>query len=396
VSGALLISIVTYAGLALVVVGLLSVLWPLKFLRIRTRRAGALVALLGLALLPTGAWWPWPRAHASGLSRIDAIVPEYQFAEFHETRVHARPDAVYRAIRAVTAGEIRTFRTLTWIRRGGGQPKHGGETILAPAWDQPILEVATRAGFVWLADEAPREVVVGSVVCCEPGDRVRTTEQWLTLSRAGVAKAAMNFRIEDAGAGFSRVTTETRVTATDTAARRRFGLYWAFIYPGSSLIRYGWLQAIRRRAEADHFSAGGGAGVGTVSPQSERLPGQRSDCWGWGPSSGTKITSDGRPCDSQLSPNHRKGGQFRQDMARLQLVTPLHSTVLVMNAPQGPLRRVQTRKGDSLRPASEVSLKDLTSPLPSAAVRGVVAAWYRVSTSPNGGFDVQMVTGKST
>jgi hypothetical protein len=46
------------------------------------------------------------------------------------------------------------------------------------------------------------------------------------------------------------VTTETRVFATDAAARRSFGLYWAFIYPGSALIRHGWLRAIKLRAEA--------------------------------------------------------------------------------------------------------------------------------------------------
>jgi hypothetical protein len=60
----------------------------------------------------------------------------------------------------------------------------------------------------------------------------------------------MNFRIEDEGAGQSRLTTETRIFATDTATRRRFGLYWAFVYPGSALIRPGWLQAITKRAEA--------------------------------------------------------------------------------------------------------------------------------------------------
>ena len=61
----------------------------------------------------------------------------------------------------------------------------------------------------------------------------------------------MTFRIEDLGRGECRVTTETRVFATDIGTRRRFGLYWAFIYPGSSLIRHGWLAAIKKRAEAD-------------------------------------------------------------------------------------------------------------------------------------------------
>ena len=59
----------------------------------------------------------------------------------------------------------------------------------------------------------------------------------------------MNFLVEDEGGGWTRVTTETRVFATDAAATRRFAAYWRLIYPGSALIRRMWLRAIARRAE---------------------------------------------------------------------------------------------------------------------------------------------------
>jgi hypothetical protein len=59
----------------------------------------------------------------------------------------------------------------------------------------------------------------------------------------------MNFLVEDAGDGFSSVTTETRVYTTDTFARRHFAAYWRIIYPGSALIRRMWLRAIAHRAE---------------------------------------------------------------------------------------------------------------------------------------------------
>jgi hypothetical protein len=62
--------------------------------------------------------------------------------------------------------------------------------------------------------------------------------------------AAMNFLVEDAGSGATMVTTETRIYATDASARRRFALYWRTIYPGSSLLRYTWLRAIKRRSES--------------------------------------------------------------------------------------------------------------------------------------------------
>jgi hypothetical protein len=45
------------------------------------------------------------------------------------------------------------------------------------------------------------------------------------------------------------LTTETRIYATDTSARKKFAAYWRVIYPGSALIRVMWLRAIRGRAE---------------------------------------------------------------------------------------------------------------------------------------------------
>jgi hypothetical protein len=245
---ALLVSAISYAGLALGLAGVVSILRPLRLLRIRSRRAALGWLGLGLALASAGAWWPWPARRATGSAAVDAFVPAYQFAEFHEARVRAKPEAVYRAIRSVTADEIRLFRTLTWIRSPRLARRRERESILDPSRREPILDVATRTSFVWLADAPGHEIVVGTVVCCD-GARAGNAEEFRRLTRPGIAKAAMDFRIEDAGAGECRVTTETRVVATDPATRRRFGLYWAFIYPGSSLIRYGWLEAIRRRAE---------------------------------------------------------------------------------------------------------------------------------------------------
>jgi len=68
------------------------------------------------------------------------------------------------------------------------------------------------------------------------------------LDDPGYAKATMNFLITESESGCV-VTTETRVHATDARSRRRFGMYWLAIYPGSALIRRMWLRAIKRRAE---------------------------------------------------------------------------------------------------------------------------------------------------
>jgi hypothetical protein len=244
----LLVSTLSYAGAMLIAAAGLSLLRPLRLIRIRSRRRAVALLPLGLACASAGAWWPWREQRALGSARIDALVPAYQFAERHETRVRGTPAVVFAAIRAVSAGEIRLYRTLTWIREPRLPWSQRRRSILDPAWDQPILDVATSGGFVWLADDPPREAVVGTVVCCR-GKRLRDAADFRNVSEPGFAKAAMDFRVEDAGSGYCRVITETRVWATDPAAVRRFGLYWAFIYPGSALLRDGWLAAIKQRAE---------------------------------------------------------------------------------------------------------------------------------------------------
>jgi hypothetical protein len=60
----------------------------------------------------------------------------------------------------------------------------------------------------------------------------------------------MNFRLRDAGAGETWLSTETRIFATDDRAKRRFAVYWRVIYPGSALIRRMWLRAVKENAEA--------------------------------------------------------------------------------------------------------------------------------------------------
>ena len=49
--------------------------------------------------------------------------------------------------------------------------------------------------------------------------------------------------------GGTRLSCETRVVATDPRTRRRFGLYWLAVQPGSSAIRWELLTAVAMRAE---------------------------------------------------------------------------------------------------------------------------------------------------
>jgi hypothetical protein len=231
------------AGIAASALGLLSLA--------RNRRRAAVLMGLGGLLGIAGAALPAPTRRARGAPvLLDVFVPAYEFREFHETRINAPAERIYEAILGVTAGEIRLFQILTWLRSPKlpwGQPQP--ESILNAPADRPILEVATSSGFCKLVEAPGVETVIGMPVICPRGTPPISTPTEFVTDRPGFALAAMNFRIEEEGNGWCRLTTETRIHATDAFSRRRFAAYWRLIYPGSAFIRVQWLRTIRERAE---------------------------------------------------------------------------------------------------------------------------------------------------
>jgi hypothetical protein len=244
-------SLVLWSALFAAFLGLLGVIRPLRLLRLRTRRAGGFLLGAGLAAGAATALWPAGDKRAAGPLAIDRSLPVYQFRERHEIRVRAGPETVFRAIREVTPEEIRSLVNLMRIRSFPARLLGRGRERPQPS--RPILDIATESSFVYLAEELPREIVLGTAgrfwKMSDTSVRVATAEEFHALSDPSVAKAVMNFAVAEEVDGWSRVTTETRIAAPSAAARRRFGAYWRLIYPGSSMIRYGWLRAIKRRAE---------------------------------------------------------------------------------------------------------------------------------------------------
>ena len=244
-----------YVGAVAAFVGLLSLIRPLRWLGIRTRRRGTLVAVAGAALALSAILLPdSTRTTTARDTLIDQWLPEWQFGEYHERRVRASPRQVFAAIRRVRSSDIFLFRTLTFIRNPGRRGQ--GEHILNPPAEKPILDVALSSGFVLLEEDADRELLIGAVVIAPP-EIVRAAQQrsgpsldpelFRTLGRPGFARAVMNFRAIAESDGWTRLTTETRVQTVDRGTARRFALYWRVIYPGSWFIRWSWLRAIEAR-----------------------------------------------------------------------------------------------------------------------------------------------------
>lgn len=244
-----LLSVLWYSSALAVLLGIVGLIRPSARLRLRTRRRAAAVILAALAWMALNiVVLPSRMSVSLPETRIDAYTPAYHFREVHTRIIDAPPHRVLAAIKGVTADEIALFRVFTSIRRLG---RRGPEGILNAPAQLPLLDVATRGGFLWLADDG-REVVVGSVVAAPRGFRPsrKPDARWFQeLDGPGLVKATMNFFVEGDGAARTRVTTETRVFATDHDSLRRFTPYWRTIFPGSWILRVTWLRAIAARAE---------------------------------------------------------------------------------------------------------------------------------------------------
>jgi hypothetical protein len=165
---------------------------------------------------------------------IDALLPHCDFMERHETRVRATPERVYAVIRETDFSRSAIIRLLTRLRgmRGRGAMR-------------------VESGFHVIADEPPRELVIGlEGPFWKPACKLRDIDAatFRTPVPHDVARAAWNFFLERRG-DETHVVTETRVLCGD-GARAKFRLYWLFIRPFSGLIRRAMLRQIRIAAES--------------------------------------------------------------------------------------------------------------------------------------------------
>lgn len=180
------------------------------------------------------------------VSRLDEFMGDYDFVERHEVLVAADTSAAWRAVKEVDLANSRLILVLLALRAlprlvRGKLPRRrrlGFEQILSE-------------GFVLLDERATEEIILGIVgrFWKPTGGIVRiNSDEFTKPGDPGTAKAVWNFVVVP-HAGRTRVTTETRIKATDEAARRSFGRYWKVVGPFSGLIRVLTLRLIRKAAE---------------------------------------------------------------------------------------------------------------------------------------------------
>jgi hypothetical protein len=247
-------SVVPYAGLILVIAGLICLIHPLKTIFVRSRKAAA--GLIAVGFLGAGLTLYWPASTtrvSERASLLDGAMPQYEFAEHHQIRVHAPLAGAYSALQAVTPDELPAYSILMKVRnaamgRSWNRPKGPSPAIIAIFSDP-------SSGYM-LIQRNEREMVFGGI------GRVRSTGEKRILSspaefascdQRGCVKVAFNLKVDDAGNGWTTVSTETRLHAMDAGSLRATAVYWRLIYPGSGMLRTMWLLAARNRAENGAF-----------------------------------------------------------------------------------------------------------------------------------------------
>ncbi|GAA1229228.1 hypothetical protein GCM10009676_09690 [Prauserella halophila] len=177
--------------------------------------------------------------------RLEQLLPDHDRREYHETRVPGPPEIAWAAL---TDLRVRDLPLSTLLSRLRGGPK---------AWFAPfdggdgraLDNVPPRE----LCADPPRELILGDIADYTGSGPTRPDvprgdlESFLRFDEPGWTKVAMNFRFAADGRE-TRLSTETRVLATDEGARKAFAKYWLLVRAGSGLIRRDILSAVRSAA----------------------------------------------------------------------------------------------------------------------------------------------------
>jgi hypothetical protein len=243
-----LLSALAYAGIVAAFFGLVNMALPFRFLGIRKRLFGALFVAGGVALALAALFWPAAMIRvAQHRTILDGTMPEYQLSERHSVRVYAKPGQVMQGVRESTWGDLKSLVTLLKIRGAVLRTPYREAGAFAP--DKRILDGFAASGVVGGSEH---EIVMawGADVQAKRPIQARTLQEFADYRQPGTVKMCSNFTVKETGAGWSTVTTETRVLALNDS-NRGMAIYWRLMVPGSGLLRRQWLDGIKKRAESE-------------------------------------------------------------------------------------------------------------------------------------------------
>ena len=179
---------------------------------------------------------------------LDRFLPQPAVRERHEGLIRAPADIVFDVALHFDMQSIPLIRAIFWLRG----KLMGAAPPAAPRKPQEFIAEMTRLGWGVLALREGREIVMGAAVQPWKADvrfRAIEPEQFAEFAEPDLVKIAWTLEVEPLGHAMSRFASETRVVATDEAARAKFLRYWRWARYGIVAIRWLMLPAVRREAE---------------------------------------------------------------------------------------------------------------------------------------------------
>jgi hypothetical protein len=243
-----------WTGVILVIAGIISLIYPLRFLFIYNSAIAVIVLLFGAMVSSVSLLWPVKIKRSSSNLKLDGILQEYAFAEFHEVSVSAAPEITKKYFKITGINDIPAARLLMKIRGIAKDYEEVGperETDVTPSG---IVSTPDFDFFMVAPDEWIMVMILKSSMMA-PGNKtsdppeISSLEQFMAFDLTGYVKVAANFRFTEKPGGMTTLTTETRVAGNTFCDSRIFGYYWRIIYPGSAIIRRVWLNTIKKRSE---------------------------------------------------------------------------------------------------------------------------------------------------
>jgi hypothetical protein len=190
---------------------------------------------------------------------LDDIQSDYDFSEVHSIHVKASTQTAFDCIKEISPSEIAmVMRFLVWLRALPERLVGRQETWLRS--EEPLLSQMAAGGFTILAENAPKEIVLGMLAPSKIGRiwqkssalnvKCTNAQDFLAFDQPEYIRVSMNLVVENTDEpGYVLIRTETRCQALSRRALVEFTPYWGLIRPFSGLIRIVWLRGIKRKAE---------------------------------------------------------------------------------------------------------------------------------------------------
>lgn len=244
-----------WMGVILAVVGIVSLIHPFTFLFILNRVIAVYVILGGVLVSIISLFCPVTVEHSPTTDqKIDALLPDYSFNEYHEVRIKASPERVRQILQVTGVKDIPAAHVLMKIRGIADEDVDMSDRAANNKAGSECFSTPDFNFFVVAPTEYITVMIIKSAMITNSSGKpappeIATLEEFISFNTPGYVKVAVNFRFITANNEETLLTTETRVQGIVACDSSVFGRYWRIIYPGSAIIRRVWLDTIKKRAQ---------------------------------------------------------------------------------------------------------------------------------------------------